>query len=137
MANYISSARTNYFQVTDEERYKYLYSGLSAEELYDFTKIDENGSVWHGFGGSSFFWDDPDDMLEGGFDTFIEEVQKILPEDQAFVYMESGHEKLRYVTGLAIVATATDFRYVDICGFAEKAARELLNDPGYDAQLTY
>lgn len=38
MANYNSTFRTNYFQVTDEEAYANLYSKLRGEYLEDFTK---------------------------------------------------------------------------------------------------
>lgn len=37
---------------------------------------------------------------------FLEELQQILPDDEAFIYQEAGHEKLRYVTGWAVVVTS-------------------------------
>lgn len=49
MANYICTYRTNYFRVTDENRYKQLMLGVSSCDFCDFTK-DLDGQIWHGFG---------------------------------------------------------------------------------------
>lgn len=46
MANYECTYRTNYFRVTDEEKYKKLISKLSGDYFEDFTESD-----LHGFGG--------------------------------------------------------------------------------------
>lgn len=116
MANYVSVTLTNYFRVTDENEYKRLFSRLVADDssVDDFTMKDENGTVFHGFGayGSIDYcvplansdedeYDDP----EHDFDVFIRGLKAILPEDDAFVMMEVGHEKLRSLNGWAIVVT--------------------------------
>ena len=109
MADYIATARTNYFRVTDEQKYQKLFKGLvSDNQLFDFTK-EENGIVFHAFG--SYGWisyetGQDDGESNDGFDFFLEELQQILPDDEAFVYQEIGHEKLRYVTGGAVVVTS-------------------------------
>lgn len=48
MANYECTYRTNYFCVTDEEKYKKLISKLSGD-FEDFTEDDTPDL--HGFGG--------------------------------------------------------------------------------------
>ena len=50
MADYLAVARTNYFRVTDEERYQELFEHLVTNgDVQDFTE-ERNGVVYHGFG---------------------------------------------------------------------------------------
>ena len=60
------------------------------------------------------------------FDKFIEEIVKILPEDECFVYMESGHEKHRYIVGYAIVASHKGTKYMDLDKFIRESVAEML-----------
>ena len=48
--------------------------------------------------------DDPDTDIMG----FVKRLQDILPPDEAFVYVESGHEMLRYVGGYELFATRSN-----------------------------
>lgn len=50
MADYICTYRTNYFRVTDEEKYQKLINKLAGEDLEIFD--DENSNGMHGFGGT-------------------------------------------------------------------------------------
>lgn len=142
MANYGAISRTNYFKVTDEARYKELFSKLvgDEDEVHDFTKI-QNGTNVHGFGSySSIDYLDTDDEEEDpsyNFDYFLDELQKILPDDEVFIYTESGHEKLRYITGYSIVVTSKEIKCVDLQSEAISAARKLLNNPKFDTQMSY
>ena len=53
MADYMATARTNYFRVTDEEKWQKLFNGLCCEgEIYDFTE-ERDGVRYHGFGAYS------------------------------------------------------------------------------------
>ena len=130
MANYGCASRTNYFRVTDEEKYQELFSGLCAEDtIQDFTVVDENGSLLHGVGCyGSPFCEDPNGEAEDGFDGFVDVLRKILPEDEAFIYLESGNEKLRYLIGIYITATRDEVRSGDIAELAQEAAKEMLGD---------
>jgi len=143
MANSHEVARTNYFRVTDETRYAELFKNLVGGDdgVKDFTK-EEDGVILHGFGayGSvDYLTSSQEDEDDGNFnfDHFLSELQKILPEDEAFVYMESGHEKLRYLTGLAIIATSKEIRSVDLLQQAMSAAREMLGNESFCTQLEY
>ena len=152
MANYYCACRTNYFRVTDEERYKQLYSNLYCSEdiIYDFTKKDEDGTVWHGFGAYSSIdyklyrthCDDSGEYEDNfdfdlDFDAFLKEIQQILPDDEAFIYMETGHEKLRYVTGHAVVATKNAVECIDITASALLLASKMLGDPEFQTVVEY
>ena len=141
MANYMASARTNYFRVTDEEKYKELFNGLCGEDdIADFTK-EENGVVYHGFGSyCSIEYCAPseeDDDYEYNFDAFLDELQKILPDDEVFVYMEAGNEKLRYVSGYVIVMTNKECKSMSLDNWARQQAKQMLNNDDFETQMTY
>lgn len=145
MSNYSCVSRTNYFRVTDEERYKELFAGLSSEDkIDDFTYKDEEGVVWHGFGSyGSISWSDgeetdgSDEDDEQDINDFAYELQKILPEGEAFVLFEGGHEKLRYVTGTALVVTKNRTEFLDLRNKAVEIAREMLGDKKWCTKCEY
>lgn len=139
MANYYSTSRTNYFHVTDEDAYQKLFSKLSGYEdsVHDFSKVEDDGRVLHGFGsysGVSYYEDEDSDP---DFDIFLEKLQEILPEDEAFIYVESGSEKLRYIEGLAVCVTRHDILSENLNHWASDAARAMLGNPKYEADLCY
>lgn len=127
MANYECTVRTNYFRVTDEKRYEELLNGLCAEDnIHDFTKV-KDGVLYHGFGSYGSI-DYIDKNEEYNFDEFLEELLKILPEDEAFMYFESGHEKLRYIVGSVIIATKNKIVYENLENLAMNKAKEMLGN---------
>lgn len=145
MANYCATSRTNYFRVIDEEKYAKLFANLvgDEDEVHDFTKV-ENGVTLHAFGsyGSVDYisplqnGDDSDDY-DYDFDEFLAELQKILPEDEAFIYIECGNEKLRYITGLSVVVTKNQIKSIDIRSGAVNLAREMLKNRNFQTKMEY
>ena len=104
MANYIGATRTNYFRVKDESLWKPWFERLQAEDyIDDFTKTAEDGTVLHGFGcyGSvdlEAMWDECwDEDYDGEPCSPIDDLQKMLPDDDACIVYHCGWEKLRYV----------------------------------------
>lgn len=138
MANYYGCSRTNYFRVTDEEKYNELFSNLISNEadIEDFTE-EREGVLYHGFGAFDSIDYVPKNSQEFDFDLFLSELQKILPENEAFIYMESGHQKLCYITGFAIVVTKDKIANIDIRTMALKMAKQMLNNEDYDTQMEY
>ena len=141
MANYCSTARTNYFRVTDEEEYINLFEGLYGYEdaVHDFTEERES-TLWHGFGSySSICWrENPNEEPETtGLDEFYGRLQKILPDDEAFIYMEAGAEKLRYVVGAADIVTNKGIRTMEMTDLAIENARQMLNNPDFRTKVSY
>lgn len=148
MANYICTSRTNYFHVTDEEKYKELFDGLVGGDdvVHDFTKVGLDGTLVHGFGSyGDVFWRQPkaegedreedEDEPDYSLDNFITELRKILPEGEAFIYMSTGYEKLRYVGGWGWVVTRNNVKLVDLNDTLLKAAREMIGDNSFDTQF--
>lgn len=135
MANYVAAARTNYFRVTDEQKWQGLFEGLCAEDIEDFSEV-KNGVMYHGFGGyDSIDYFDPD-TEEYSFDLFLRKLQKILPEDEAFIYFETGHEKLRCVTGCVIVCTSRDIESMSLSEWALKTAKYMVGSD-FETQMDY
>lgn len=133
MANYIATARTNYFKVTDEDKYNEWFSKLLAEDIIqDFTETKEDGTILHGFGSyahidfTGYHFDD-DEEIEKEID-LIPELQELLPDGEAFIYLEAGNEKLRYVLGYALIVTNAEARGVNLNVVAEEVAKELVGE---------
>lgn len=144
MANYYCTTRTNYFRVTDEQAYAELFAGLQGTEdsIEDFSEKLKDGTIVHGFGtyGSVLWFRDHDayEDYDDGFDSeFLPRLQSLLPAGEAFIIMEAGHEKLRYVTGYATVVTADSIKFLNIADLAVRTAREMLGDDHFQTKLDY
>lgn len=154
MANYYSTTRTNYFRVTDEVKYAALFERLTGgeSEVFDFTRTDENGNTWHGFGAYDMInyivplYDNDDESYdeeeddydeEYDFDQFLDELQTILPDGEAFIMFNAGNEKLRYVCGNAIVVTNTKIEVLNLKNLAVAKAAEMLGNKDFETQCEY
>lgn len=107
-----------------------------GDDVNDFTK-EQGGILYHGFGAFGSVDYLTDDGEGYNFDLFLSELQKILPEDEAFIYMESGAEKLRYITGFSIVVTRNEIKNVNIISDALRLAKQMLNNEDFDTQMEY
>lgn len=147
MANYCANSRTNYFRVTDEAKFAELFANLvgDEDEVHDFTKV-EDGVTLHAFDSyGSIDYKKPmqnnsqedDEDYEYDFDSFLAELQKILPDDEAFIYSECGYEKLCYITGFSIVVTKTKIKSIDIRSGAVELARKMLNNKKFQTKMEY
>lgn len=136
MANAITVTRTNYFRVTDEEKYQEIWGKLEKLNpglpgLVDFTKARDDGSFLHAFG----CYGEIELSKPDGFD-FVGELQGILPEDDMCIIMAITHEKLRYVTGYSILISRDGISHVDLLSETAHKSREILG-PTYDTVLGY
>lgn len=128
MANYLATSRTNYFRVTDEDKYAELFNHLVSEDfIEDFTE-ERDGVLYHGFGTYGSIDYKAAEENDSDFDTFLKEIQTILPEDEAFIYTEVGHEKLRCVTGVSIVYTNTELKSMSLSSWALNQAKQILGE---------
>jgi len=139
MANYYCHCRTNYFKVTDVEALKALVEKIPEAELWE-----KNGAF--GFGGngdiSQYY---PPDILDENGDyvgetdplDVVSEIQKLLPDGEVFIAYEVGHERLRYVTGSATVATNKEVKYLDLQSLANELATKMSGNPELDIYDTY
>ena len=131
MANCQTVSKTNYFRVTDEEKYKELISHLytdSGDPVDYFSYIDANGISRFGFGayGTISYAENSEEEEERSIDKFLAKIQEILPEDESFILFEVGNEKLRSVFGYAVVCTQDKIETIDLESCAAVMAGDML-----------
>lgn len=124
MADYEATTRSNYFHVTDEEKFHQIFEQIQEKNfgIELFTGSDHT----YGFGAYSDV--DMDDIFE---------LQDIVPDDDCIIVMESGHENLRYVDGIGYVITKERIESLSIMSWVQKKAKELMQDPDYTTQIDY
>lgn len=141
MANWYGASRTNYFEVTDEQRYQELFNRLKGteSEIEDFTEIVQ-GKTLHGFGsyGDIYYQIQGDnDSYEVGMVGFAQWISEILTPKSVFVYTCVGNEKLRYLTGSCIMAFPNGRIMInDVNEFAQRAAKQFFGND-YELNLYY
>ena len=149
MANYICTTRSNYFRVNDEAGFV---------EFMDYIRgLEDNVDLWvkniqtasgpvryYGFGCYGgiigFLQNDEDytdEEFDRAFDKFIEGLQKYVADDDAVLIMESGAEKLRYVTGYVTIVTKDRCATIDMVQQAQHLASEFLEDETWRTVCEY
>ena len=133
MTNHTEINKTNYFRVTDEEKYKKLFSMLTAEDtIHDLTKTDKNDNVWHAFSCCApidfhkALYDDNGNLIENGlgitdydFARWTRMLQKILDEKDTFIFY--GPRCWTVISKHFGASSSVDFE-------AKRLAEELLDD---------
>lgn len=139
MANYTCASRTNYFRVTDEAEYEKLFNCLCSEDSIEDMSETRNSVIYHAFGsyGSIDYCDDSDPDSMDDIEVFAKKLQKIMPDDDAFILFESGNEKLRYVTGTALIVTKNSIKCPSIQKIAIDMCKSLLGNDNFDTQTSY
>ena len=142
MPTYACALRTNYFRVKDEAAFLALMSRAYPSVIV-FDR-EEDGVKFFGFGTydgiaglKNAVADEDDDADEANYDEFISELQKCVAADDAIIILESGHEKLRYVTGIAEIITANAYKAVHIQEIAAQVAAQMLGQPSWTTRCEY
>ena len=147
MANYHGFTRTNYFTVTDEDKFRQIMSNCVCDEnpIEVFDCIETNGNKVFGFGcygsilGLPDMTDDEEFEEDGdydySFDALCEALQEVIDKDDAVIITEVGYEKLRYLVGISTIITHAKIEMVSLHDSALNAAREMLNNPNYSTEL--
>lgn len=143
MANYECAIRTNYFHVKDKEAFlKFTKKVVCCEDdLGVWEKTDKDGKIVFGFGclgsiiGISEQSDEDKDMAS--YDNFIEELKKLIADDDAVIIFEIGREKLRYLNGTAEIVTSNDYTYLNLSDLAVNQARKMLSDSKWNTNYSY
>ena len=114
MADYEATTRSNYFHVTDEEKFHQIFEQIQEKNfgIELFTGSDHT----YGFGAYSDV--DMDDIFE---------LQDIIPDDDCIIVMESGHENLRYVDGIGYVITKERIESLSIMSWVQAESKRSRN----------
>lgn len=131
MASYVCAIRTNYFRVTEEEKFRNLIDEFLSGSCEVFTRTDVNSNKLVGFGSDeNINW--PED--ETGF---FSGLQECLAEDDSIIVLEVGHEKLRYFVGAATIITRSSIETIDLTSLAISKAAEMFGNPDYTTCCEY
>ena len=141
MANYYGTTRTNYFGVTDPARLQEIMDKVVADEdAVELYTREVDGITKYGFGCYSTISgyendDEADDPYD--YDTFVEDLQKILAPDDAIVITEIGSEKLRYLCAFSLIITKEQMCSVDHLHAVGEKLCELMGDDGFQTCFDY
>lgn len=142
MANYYATIRTNYFSVKDEAKFREAVNSCNAEEeLHIFEETRPDGSKIFGFGCYGSIYGIPpgedEDDDENDLDAFYDALQELLPENDAIIITEIGHEKMRYLIGCCTIITRNEIQFVDVRNRAVDLARAMLKNDAFQTQMDY
>lgn len=150
MANYCCAVRTNYFHVKDPDAFLEFMDKVTAceDSVNVWEDHDRAGKTVFGFGcyGSILGVpvhkegcneDDDCGYDDYDFDEFVNGLSELVADDDAIIILESGNEKLRYVTGCALVITSKDSEYMEIDALAAQRAAEMLGNPNWKTKTCY
>lgn len=146
MSEYICTVRSNYFHVKDPTSFRDFMGRVygAGDRISLWQEQDEVGRPIFGFGtygaisGLKNTEADDDDLLdESAYDEFIRGLQDHVAEGDAVILMETGHEKLCYVTGAATILTSGGYEYLSLAEMAAKRASEMLENPGWSTRCDY
>lgn len=106
MANYYSSARTNYFRVKDVDAFNAWFKEFekSGAEAVKDARENTFAILFGQESGVPSSRQNGDDFDEIDFDEidFMSELSEHLADDEVAILQESGAEKLRYIVGYAV-----------------------------------
>lgn len=139
MANYYGKTRTNYFKVTDEEKFKEIMEKCRMNDSEDGEccpkyKIEKNEDgdticMFYGY-GSVLGYGDKEDPTEFDFDSFGYDLCDILPEGEAIIIRHIGSEKFNYLNACATIITSESINFVNFDNLLKIEAKKILEDDG-------
>lgn len=141
MANYYGLCRTNYFTVTDSEKFTDIMKHLSGESEVKFYEHDTDKGKYMFYCECNLtgYIDDPDDddSDNDALGRMIDELQKILPDGEAIILIEAGNEKMRYIHCISTIITNSKVKYVNLADISLAKARKMLGNPNFTTEMTY
>lgn len=140
MANYYGTTRTNYFAVTDPDRFKEIMGNVvGAEDNVEVFEREIGGVLKYGFGCYTticgYEAEDEDEPYD--YDAFVEDLQEVLAPGDAIVITEIGSEKLRYLYAASQIITKDAIEAVDHYAAVGEKLCELMGDDGFCTTFDY
>lgn len=136
MANYYEMTRTNYFKITDSDKFKEICEEIISESGVDFDVTEKDGKLYGCISSESIIiLNDEDESVD--MESFYKKLQTVLEEDDAIIFTSIGHEKLRYLVGMIIVITKDDIQYINLEDKAMELARTMLKNPEWNTVNSY
>ena len=136
MANYYEMTRTNYFKITDSDKFKEICEEIISESGVDFDVTEKDGKLYGCISSESIIMlNDEDESVD--IESFYKKLQTVLEEDDAIIFTSIGHEKLRYLVGMITVITKDDIQYINLEDKAMELARTMLKNPEWNTVNSY
>ena len=136
MANYYEMTRTNYFKITDSDKFKEICEEITSESGVEFDVTEKDGKLYGCISCESIIMlNDEDESVD--VESFYKKLQTVLEEDDAIIFTSIGHEKLRYLVGMIIVITKDDIQYINLEDKAMELARTMLKNPEWNTVNSY
>ena len=147
MANYYGYTRTNHFSVTNPDKLREIVRRIRWDEGELSFMSEEGGRFCFGAytticglrkcpdDAESESGDDDDDEYDA--DGVYDALREIVAPDDAIIITEVGYEKLRYLTGYAVIITRNSIDCVDLRDAAITKARAMLQNPAYTTKNEY
>nr|MCR4693221.1 hypothetical protein [Bacillota bacterium] len=107
------------------------------EDAIDVWEKDDNGKKVFAFGGFGEIMGLNNAEDDCSYDEFVKELQEHIAEDDAVIILESGKEKLRYITGYATVVTSSESKFVNIANIAIDLAKKALDNQNWSTDISY
>jgi len=154
MADYYAKARTNYFSVTDKDKFHKLMGMCAGDEyrveVFSDKPVDDD-SVKFGFycDGSilglpaPYEDEEPEDLDyvacddEHDLDLFYKFLQKLVAKDDAIIITEVGSQKMCYLFGESVIITQSEISVINVQDMAMAEARRMLDNAEYTTQIDY
>jgi hypothetical protein len=135
MADYYAKTRTNYFDITDEDKFRKIIGLCSASNTIEVDKNVEGKFVFTCNGTINGLFNGEDDDFNHG--DFCKALQEVLPDGEAIIITEVGSEKMRYLAAASVVITNSKIETVNIKDVALNCAKRLLGNDEYDTEMEY
>ncbi len=129
MANYYTYSKTNYFRVTDSEELKRIVKTLPDAEV---DEVADGRFCIYSYDSLTEAYDEHGEVLECCPLTMI---ANVLPDDEAVVILEIGHEKLRYLHAGVIIVTNKGIKYLSFLESTKDAIMDMLNVTAHNVDL--
>lgn len=137
MANFYTKCKTNYFRITDVEKFKEICDNICAEynDQCFTVSSDEPCKVCIAFDGPFTYERRTNGKLaEDSYEVF-HDLKEILADGESIIFTEIGWEKLKCVTAGATIVTKDDVQFVHLNAVALEKARDMLKNPNYEAEF--
>lgn len=140
MADYYGKVRTNYFTVTDEDKFRQVMGrcvGTDSEVIVFEGRNDATGAMMFGFGclspiaGLRSGSEDAELDEDYEIDDLYNALQPLIPEGEAILITEIGSMKLRGFTADCTIITRTEIRVVSLQDKAVEETKAMLGNPEY------
>ena len=136
MANYYEMPRTNYFKITDSDKFKEICEEITSESGVEFDVTEKDEKLYGCISSESIIMLNDEDE-SANIERFYEKLQTVLEEDDAIIFTSIGHEKLRYLVGMITVITKDDIQYINLEDKAMELARTMLKNPEWNTVNSY